>query len=204
MSTTSPTPFIFEKFRAKCFNLVLYPEWSNIDECLLNLTKESYSFLGISPLHDKDVYTEGPNAGKLKKPHYHVVIQYPNQVWSSAIASRTGIPHQYKIFEKTGDFEGSVAYLNHANAPTKYQYPSSDVWVSNPLLYQNILDRCEKYGNVRELTKAEQYSLLWYTARSGQFTNLGDFTEWVYSIGLDSIFHKNKLIFRDFFWHHNG
>lgn len=202
MSNTSLIRSTFKKFRAKCFNLILYPEWSNIDDILLKLTHENFTFLGISPLHDKDVYEDGPNAGKPKKPHYHVVIQYASQTWSSAIANRTGIPHQYKIFEKTDDFEGSVAYLNHANAPHKYQYDADDVYVSDVTLYRDILDRVEKYGNLHELSKKEQFSLLWYTATSGQFHCLGDFTEWVYSIGLEQIFHKNKIVFRDYFWKH--
>ena len=141
MSTTilEPSTSNLEPFRSKSFNLVLYPEWDNYSDILSHLKREHSVFLGMIT-HDKDVNDEGLP----KKEHTHVVVRYENQIWSTALCKRIGLPHHYKLIENTGNFRKSVRYLVHIDHPNKFQYDIDDVWCSD----RRMFDACLTASNI--------------------------------------------------------
>ena len=85
----------------------------------LKKIEASYDYACI--LHDKDVDEDGV----IKKAHYHVVLRFPNQTWSSALAKELGIADNY--LEKPRSFDNALMYLIHYNDSDKYQYSIDDV-----------------------------------------------------------------------------
>lgn len=161
------------------------------------LRKENYLFLGISPLHSEDVYEDGDNVGKKKKAHYHCVVRYKDAVYSSAISKRTGIPHQYKIFEKTISFRSSVRYLTHLDDPEKFQYSIDDVWVSDWDIYMKCV------GDLNDEKDSESeyiiFKKLWNACLSGHFQNVGELTLWALGENYNKVYNRYKWVFIEFF-----
>lgn len=197
--STSPLPstFKFEKYRAKTHSLIIYPEWESIDDVLLKLSKENTLFTGISPLHDKDVYTDGEHAGEPKKPHYHVVLRYKNAVWSSAISDRTGVPHQYKIFEPTVSFRGSVRYLIHHDDPDKYQYSKSDIWTNNQVMLDSCFEDLSVDEDDNDLLFSMQY--LYNALQEYNFPSLLEFHMFAIEHGFGDCYNKCRWDFIEYF-----
>lgn len=111
-------------FRSRKFCLLLYPEDESHVACMERL-KVGYKYLAI--LHDKDTWSphdplpDGVKAGDPKKPHWHVVLQFPNDRWQSAMAKELEIEPNY--IQKCSSFDGACLYLVHDGLPEKYQYP---------------------------------------------------------------------------------
>lgn len=74
-------------------------------------------------LHDKDVNEDGT----LKEPHWHIVLQFTDTQDSKFICKWFGVEEQYVGKSKSGRFQSMLAYLIHANAKGKFQYPVSNV-----------------------------------------------------------------------------
>lgn len=102
-----------EKFRAKSFNLVLYPEDESHVKALERI-KSTYDYAYI--LHDMDT----DDNGEIKKEHWHVVIRFTNARWNTALAKDLGITPNY--IEESQSFKKSLLYLIHYYEPEKYQY----------------------------------------------------------------------------------
>lgn len=108
-----------EKYRSRVHMLLLYPT----DEghvLALEKIKASYDYAAI--LHDKDVTEEG----ELKKEHWHVVLRFPQSVWSSAICKDLGIEQNY--IEDVKRFDNAIQYLIHYNDTNKTQYAVDEVF----------------------------------------------------------------------------
>lgn len=85
----------------------------------------------ISPLHDKDKYIDGPDAGMFKKPHYHIVFRFSSvksfiQVWEilKLISVDGKCPPPERPYS---DIDRLCQYLIHRNDPDKAQYAMSDI-----------------------------------------------------------------------------
>lgn len=77
--------------------------------------------------HDKDTNDDG----ELKKPHYHVFVQYGNTTTYKNIYSIFGHIASNGHIEKVLSPVGAYKYLTHSNRPEKYQYPDSDIiWLN--------------------------------------------------------------------------
>lgn len=128
------------------YAMIVYPE--SAEDWLDKLINTGIAF-AVSPLHDKDQYSEDSpaetdsetgevipkgnkyKAGDFKKAHNHIVLDYGERVAyrnAKALAQTLNAPTpQYisgdgreQILRKVA---GAYEYLNHSNAPTKYQYP---------------------------------------------------------------------------------
>lgn len=115
-----------ERFRDRKYCMVLYPE-DPTHLAVLELLNKGYSYIGI--LHDKDTWTEDDTddaalLGTLKKPHYHIVLKFPQARWNTAVADELGIAPNY--LQKCVSYQGSVCYLIHDGLPSKYQYAVED------------------------------------------------------------------------------
>ena len=89
--------------------------------------------VAISPLHDKDKWTEQDKkknpkhkAGTLKKAHYHVVIYYNNTTTYNKIMEMIK-PLGAEYAETVISFKGMYEYLTHKNNKEKAQYDEKDI-----------------------------------------------------------------------------
>lgn len=112
-----------DKYRSRNFDLLLYDEDETHRACLDKLAA-GYKYIAIK--HDKDRWTEedklpdGVQVGDLKKPHWHVIIKFPQGRWDTAVAKDLGIARNY--LQKCLSYEGSLLYLVHRGMPHKHQY----------------------------------------------------------------------------------
>ena len=111
-----------EKFRSKSFNLILYED-DPTQRLALSKIKRSYDYAMI--LHNMDT----DENGVLKKEHYHVVLQFKNAKWNTALASELGIKENY--IEEPISLKKSLLYLIHYYEEDKYHYDLKEV--SGPL-----------------------------------------------------------------------
>lgn len=116
--------------QGKCFAAIVYPESANPD-WIAKLQKYLVHVF-ISPLHDKDVYledTEDHKAGEIKKPHYHVLIEYPKvmrETTPQSMFDNACGEGSTKVI-KINDEVNALKYFWHENNPEKYQYSKDDV-----------------------------------------------------------------------------
>lgn len=116
-----------DKYRSRCFDLLLYDEDQTHKDALAKLST-GYKYIAI--LHDKDTWSDDENipdgyaAGDLKKPHWHVIVRFPQARWSTAVAAELGIAENY--IQKCVSYDGSLLYLVHRGLPDKYQYDPSE------------------------------------------------------------------------------
>lgn len=75
-------------------------------------------------LHDKD--TSDSDDTKILKPHYHLLIFFPNQITISSFKKKfmNYPPH---LISTIKDKRKAIQYLIHTNHPQKYQYQISDI-----------------------------------------------------------------------------
>ena len=90
----------------------------------------------VSPLHDRDVWlrrdeTADPKhkAGDVKKPHYHLVVQYPNPVTRDEFITDFGFLNGPSSVKRVKSIVSMVRYLIHKDDPNKAQYSREDVKV---------------------------------------------------------------------------
>ena len=116
-----------EKVRSRCFDLLLYDEDETHKACLDKLAT-GYKYIAIK--HDKDTWTaddnlpDGVSVGDLKKPHWHVIVRFPQARWNTAVAAELGIADNY--IQRCVSYDGSLLYLVHKGLPEKYQYDPSE------------------------------------------------------------------------------
>lgn len=114
--------------RSRTFTFVFYPDEKNFLDIMEEVINQDTAFI----LHDKDINDDG----KLKKPHYHVVVKFKDAKTCTSVAKI------FHLLNSDGeiasnrvdlcckgkkDFKGALRYLTHANTPDKFQYPLTDV-----------------------------------------------------------------------------
>lgn len=127
-----------DKFRSRNFNLVLYDEDESHRNALDYIEKNcDYAMI----LHDMDTN----ETGEIKKPHYHVVLRFPNAKWSTSLANDLGIAENY--IEECRSLKRSLLYLIHYYDEDKYQYDIDDVKGSLKNRLIEILQNGDKTEN---------------------------------------------------------
>lgn len=112
---------------------ILYPE--SAPEDWRDVLERLCVPIAISPLHDMDI----DNDGKLKKPHYHIILKYGGVKSFNQVSQLTRSLSQ-PIPIPVESLPGAYDYLTHANNPEKYQYHKSDILCLNgfePLLSED-------------------------------------------------------------------
>lgn len=112
------------RYRDRKFCAVLYPEDETHVACIEKLKTGGYNFAAI--LHDEDVHEDGEHAGEKKKPHWHVVLKFPNAVWNGPLAKELGIASNY--LEQCKALDAALLYLVHAGYDDKAQYDMERVF----------------------------------------------------------------------------
>lgn len=114
----------------------------------LQLTGLQYA---ISPLHDKDTLEDG--SGKIKKPHYHVIVVYGSPTTYNNVKSLTDSLNS-PIPQALEQVRGYYRYLTHKDNPEKYQYDETEIQVGGGF---NISDFVElSRSEVNELKRRLQ------------------------------------------------
>lgn len=121
------------KDKYRLFEMILYLETSsyNIDDVLKNIRGERYYAYS---LHDQDLDSEG----KLKKPHYHMVIRFDNARTISGVAKKFGVPEN--LVNHIRNERSYVRYLIHFDDQDKFQYNESDIVCSRS--YERFIHKC--------------------------------------------------------------
>lgn len=185
------------KSKSRLFCLLLYPEENNAHQEALNCLFKYYNVLAIC--HNQDVYLydefdENGNlkhsSGELKKPHYHIMIQFQNARYISGVAKELDIEEH--LIQKCSSFESYVLYMVHRDEPLKHQYVVSD-------LKGNLIDKAVRILECPP-TKEEQFFLIqdWILShRDAKYYQLGD---WVVSHGCFDIFMRYQSYFKEVFY----
>lgn len=77
----------------------------------------------VSPLHDKDV----DSLGAFKKPHYHIIVCFPNPTTFNNVNEKVCKPLSCPIPQPCLALDSAFAYLTHRYNSDKYQYDSDDI-----------------------------------------------------------------------------
>lgn len=113
----------------------------------VQILEDSYEWIAISPLHDKDLISKGDRVGEFVKPHYHVLFVAPNSTTSARavkLAESVGVPEHMVICINSG--LNYYYYLDHSRENDKVLYDHKDI------ILLNHLDESE----LKILTKAEE------------------------------------------------
>lgn len=134
--------------------------------------------IAISPLHDKDVYDDGEQAGQPKKPHHHVILAYSGPTTYSVVCKLVQGELGQPIPQPLEAIRGGYRYLSHADNPEKYQYDAKDIETLNGF---NILDYVDMTAAEAVAMNKELVSLIMELG----FADYCDFIEYLLFNGTD-------------------
>lgn len=119
-----------ERFR--CWMLIFYPDSAPAD--WPDLLSDLHLPIWVSPLHDRDAWTAADERtdpkrkeGTPKKPHYHLVAQYPEKVSRKQFLDDFGCLNGPENVKVPKSLISMVRYLPHLDDPDKAQYNREDV-----------------------------------------------------------------------------
>ena len=107
--------------KSRYWSFIVYPE-SVCDNWINDLTEKGCVF-AVSPLHDKDINP----TGELKKPHYHVLIQFDGPTTYKNVKENICDLIGATIPKNVISMRGYYRYLCHLDNPEKYQYDVNDI-----------------------------------------------------------------------------
>lgn len=91
----------------------------------------------ISPLHDKDKHED--ESGKIKKPHYHVIVVYGSPTTYNNVKNLTD-SFNAPIPQALEQVRGYYRYLTHKDNADKYQYDEKDIQVGGGFDIANFVE----------------------------------------------------------------
>ena len=128
--------------RYRTFACELYPD--DLEHLkVLEYIKKYFEYAYI--LHDKDIWDEEKvdddgvtihKVGDLKKPHYHVVLNFKNARSIEKLKDELGLKHI-----ETCNFYFYIRYLIHKDNPRKFQYSEDEIITNMELRVHNALKR---------------------------------------------------------------
>jgi len=182
-----------EKYRSRTHMLLLYPD--NEQHCkAVEKIKQSYDYAMI--LHNRDYFTDGENAGELKKEHWHIVLRFKDGVWSSAICKDLGIEHNY--IEEVKKFDNALMYLIHYNDKEKALYTIDEV-------QGNLKKRLAEIINKIEKSEGEKvFELIEHIEQQDKIITIKDFASYCAQNGYWSEFRRSATIFIKIIEEHNN
>jgi hypothetical protein len=144
---------------------VAYPE--SAPENWRDILRETGLQCAISPLHDRDVDSDG----KKKKEHWHVILCYSGPTSYNVVARLTSSLNA-SIPQALEQVRGYYRYLTHKDNPEKHQYDERDISFIGGF---NIADFVElSKSEVNQIKRALQ-SLI----RTEGFTEYGDLMDYL-------------------------
>ena len=135
-------------------------------------------------LHDLDVE---PN-GDIKKPHYHLFIEFEKDVSSNTIESRFGT----KVHQSVKSMEGCIIYMTHKRDISKTQYDYKCIKYMN-VDVENIVLNCTGAEN------SEMEVLIHILAHiKACRPNMQELIEWVLNYGYYFVFRSNFSVIKEY------
>ena len=121
---------------------IAYPDsCEDIQSIIRGLGCDTYAYI----THDKDI---NPDTGELKKPHYHVYLEWENAHHFSVVAKAFNIAENN--IEKCKSKKGAIRYLLHMDeGEEKYKYDTRDI-------ISNNINLNKYFGDTNECIKAQQ------------------------------------------------
>lgn len=123
--------------KRRAFTFVVWPESTDM-AALFQAFQNLHVPIAVSPLHDRDMTDDN----ELKKPHYHVVIRFPNPRYldpvrsaigkvlvscSKVLSSDSDIEDPKYYVQPVYDYPSMIRYLCHLDNPEKARYDVSRV-----------------------------------------------------------------------------
>lgn len=107
--------------KSRYWKIEFYPEsapsnWEDL------LEEEGLPII-VSPCHDSDTKEDGT----LKKPHYHVIVQYPNTTTSGKAQTLAQSLGSNPYAMPSDNLARDVDYLTHKRSKNKHQYNDVDI-----------------------------------------------------------------------------
>lgn len=180
---------IMKKYRSRRHCLLLYPE-DPLHQSALEKIKNDYNYAYI--LHDKDCDND---TGEVKKSHYHVIVEYPNAKWNSAVANDLGITENY--IQQCGNYELALEYLIHYNDIDKYQYDIDEVHGTLKKKLQRLL----KNDGKDEIERIDE--LLTFINESKKNISYLEFSKFCVEVGKWDVYRRSAIIFIKMIDEHN-
>lgn len=103
------------------WTFLVYPE--SAPENWKNILIETGLPFAISPLHDKDINSDGVEK---KKPHYHILLTFPGPTTFMKV-NRLCTELNSPIPKRLLSIIGMYRYFTHKDNPEKYQYNEEDI-----------------------------------------------------------------------------
>ena len=122
---------------------ILYPDSNtyNVDSIISELANQHISF-SVSPIHDRDIKEDGSP----KKPHYHLLVAYPNATTLNNFCNLFYVCGLQKsdlhIVQLCYSGLGYFRYLTHKDNPEKAQYDDNEIRIFND--YNGIFEKFKK------------------------------------------------------------
>lgn len=139
-------------FKSRIHHLTLYPLEDETHKKAIEYVKKNYSYALIC--HDRDLFDENVvneegvvihHSGEVKKPHTHLVIEFPNQRYRDSVCKGIGVPPHYDMQDNK---QMALTYLIHYNNIEKAQYQVEEVQGN---LKQWLVEFLNKKFNTEEM-----------------------------------------------------
>ena len=184
-----------ENSKSRRWGLILWIDNQDNVRALEYIKKNYDNYIYI--LHDQDLYDEDiiedgkiiHKKGDFKKPHYHVLLYFPNQKKVKTLLSQLNI--QINNIYPISSFSGQLRYLIHYDDEDKFQYPRSCV---KGTLY--MLTKFNKSFNTI-VDEQEQVAEIIDFIYSDNCYSLHSLISFVIDNDLYSSFRRNYSLFRD-------
>lgn len=179
-----------EKFRAKKFCLLLYPNEDETHRQVLEYLKLNYDIAYIN--HNLDTN----ELGEIKKEHTHVVISLDNAKWNTALSSEIGLSLNY--IQKCRSLENALEYLIHYHDDSKYQYNLDEVKGNLKAKLEKILKTDGKDENEKSI------ELIEYIEGNKNIIQVSEFARYCANSGMWDVFRRASTIYLSIINEHNN
>lgn len=128
--------------KSRTWKIEFYPESAPTD--WENLLEEEGLPIAVSPCHDSDIKDDGTP----KKPHYHVIVQYPSPTTSGKAQSLAKSLGSNPFAMPSDNLARDFDYLTHKRSKNKHQYNDVDIKIlggfTPPKAYNPTLEKAQK------------------------------------------------------------
>lgn len=136
--------------RSRNWELIVYPE--SAPSNWISILDEDHLCFAVSPLHDLDEFED---TGELKKPHFHVILQFAGKKSVEQIqdiCDRIG----HAQFSVVQNMRGAVRYLAHLDSPDKHRYNEDDIKVHGGFQLDDYFE-IEKHDRYEYISQMREY-----------------------------------------------
>lgn len=167
----------------KKYSAIIYEEsCPDIDIAIQSFAESVVRFAYI--YHENDYEYDG----RLKKPHYHLFIEFDKEVASSTFENRFGT----KVHQSVKSMEGCIIYMTHKRDLSKTQYSYKDIKYMN-IDVENIVLNCD---GAEDSEMSVLVHILAYI--KSERPKYNDLVEWVLNYGYYYVFRSNFLIIKEY------